>query len=80
MDPRRVLGRNIARLRLEQGLSQTALAAKLGPSKLGVTQGYISELESGSKNPTLLTMAAIADALQTGLTDLLEAAPPPPAA
>lgn len=67
-----MLGRNVARIRAGQGLSQTALAGKLGPKNLGVTQGYISELESGSKNPTLLTMVALAEALGVSLLDLLD--------
>lgn len=71
MDARVVFGGNVARLRSERGLSQTALANRLGPYKLGVTQGYISELEAGRKNPTLTTMAAIAEALDVALTGLL---------
>lgn len=47
------------------------LSARLGPYKLGVTQGYISELESGQKNPTLLTLTAIAEELEVKIVDLV---------
>ena len=71
MDARGRLGKNVARLRAERGLSQTGLSRRLGPYNLGVTQGYVSELEAGLKNPTLDTLAAIAEALGVTLADLV---------
>ena len=55
----------------ERGLSQTQLAAKLGASNLGITQGYLSELEAGTKNPTLETILVIARALGVSTAVLL---------
>lgn len=71
MDPRHLVGQNVARLRAERKMSQTQLAVRLGPRSLGVTQGYISELEAGQKNPTLTTLAALAEALDVKLACLL---------
>ena len=71
MDPCRTVGENVVRLRERMGISQTKLAARLGPYKLGVTQGYISELEAGQKNPTLTTLAALAEALEVELAELV---------
>ena len=67
------MGKNIARLRAKAGCSQTQLAARIGPKKLGVTQSYISELEAGKKNPTLTTLAALAEALDATLEDVVAA-------
>ena len=72
-DPCATFGQAVARRRQKLGLSQTQLASRLGSDKLGVTQGYISELEAGRKNPTLTTMSAIAGALQVHLSKLVEA-------
>lgn len=52
--------------RLQIGLSQVALA-----EKLGVHQPYISDLESGRKSPLMETLADIADALDTTPAKLL---------
>lgn len=71
MDVCELVGKNVARLRASKQMSQTQLAARLGPYKLGVTQGYISELEAGKKNPTLTTLAAIADALEVSLAEVV---------
>jgi ribosome-binding protein aMBF1 (putative translation factor) len=51
MDARETFEKNLARLRAAKGISQTQLASRLGPYKLGVTQGYVSELESGKRTP-----------------------------
>ena len=37
-----------------------------------ISQGHISELESGNKSPTLKTLENLADALKTYPYDLLE--------
>jgi ribosome-binding protein aMBF1 (putative translation factor) len=54
------LAQLLSRLRTEQGLSQTALA-----SKLGVPQSFVSRLENpaSEKQPTLSTLAKVAAAL-----------------
>ena len=48
------------------GMSQTELAARAS-----LHRTYISELESGKKNPSLLTLINLADALQMETWQLL---------
>ena len=55
---RRVLARNVRRLREAKGLSQGALAADAG-----IYQELISRIENGAANPELDTLDRIADAL-----------------
>jgi transcriptional regulator with XRE-family HTH domain len=57
MDVRKIVGLNIRRVRISAGLSQEELAGRMG-----VEQFYISGLEAGGRNPTLVTLwkAAIA--------------------
>ncbi|WP_354046886.1 helix-turn-helix transcriptional regulator [Bradyrhizobium sp. LB12.1] len=57
MDVRKIVGLNIRKARLETGISQEELAGRMG-----VEQYYISGLEAGRRNATLVTLwkAAIA--------------------
>ena len=55
---RRVLARNMRRLREAKGLSQGALAADAG-----IYQELISRIENGAANPELDTLGKIAAAL-----------------
>ena len=57
-DVRRMVGRNVQRLRVEAGLSQSALA-----ERMGVDRAYVSGLELGRRNPTIVTLWHIAEAL-----------------
>lgn len=57
-DVRRAVGQNIKRLRLAAGLSQAQLA-----EQMGVDRGYISGLEQGVRNPTIVTLWHVAQAL-----------------
>ena len=57
-DVRRMVGRNVQRLRIEAGLSQAALA-----ERMGVDRAYVSGLELGQRNPTILSLWHIAEAL-----------------
>jgi transcriptional regulator with XRE-family HTH domain len=61
----------IRQLRKEQGLSQAKLAvmADMDPATL-------NRLERGSGNPNLKTLQRVADALDVGITELLEHASP----
>jgi transcriptional regulator with XRE-family HTH domain len=68
MDIRRVVGYNVRRCREAAGLSQEELAARMG-----VEQGYISRLESGDRNPTIVTISQAADALGVRPSVLFEA-------
>lgn len=58
MDMRRLVGENVKRLRLEQGLTQEQFA-----EKSGFSQQYLSDLERGRRNPTVVTLWELAQAL-----------------
>ena len=58
MDMRKLVGRNVARIRREQGLTQEQLS-----ERAGFSQQYISGLESGQRNPTIVTVYEMAQAL-----------------
>lgn len=66
MDMRRLVGRNLARLRQEKGLTQEQLA-----ERSGFSQQYLSGLERGRRNPTVVTLYEIARALGAGPADLI---------
>jgi transcriptional regulator with XRE-family HTH domain len=57
-DVRRLVGGNVQRLRLAAGLTQAALA-----ERLGMDRAYISGLELGQRNPTVVTLWHVAQAL-----------------
>lgn len=71
MDHAQVVGRNVQRLRLANGLSLAELAAAGGVSKT-----TLHGIEQGDGNPTLSTLWALATALGTPLGSLID----PPAA
>lgn len=66
MDMRKLVGRNFARLRRESGLTQEDVEARSGFS-----QQYISDLERGKRNPTIITLYELAQALGVSHVDLL---------
>ena len=66
MDMRKLVGRNAARLRDAAGLTQEALA-----ERSGLTQQYISDLERGKCNPTVVTLYEIAQALGVSHEELV---------
>ena len=71
MDMRRLVGQNVRRIRLEKKLTQEQFS-----DMSGFSQQYLSGLESGRRNPTVVTVYEIAKALGVSHLDLLE---PPPA-
>lgn len=60
-------GENLKKIRLEKKMSQGDICRTLG-----VDRGYISNLETGKRNPTLLTIKRIADALGVPVDRLLK--------
>lgn len=66
MDMRKLVGRNCARIRGEKGLTQEELA-----ERSGFSQQYISDLERGKRNPTIVTIYEIAQALEVSHLDLV---------
>ena len=65
-DWRSIVGSNVKRLRKAKGLTQEQLAFE---AQLDLT--YIGGIERGRRNPSLLAMAKIADALSADLAELL---------
>lgn len=69
MDIRSLVGVNFARIRREKGLTQEEVEARSGFS-----QQYLSGLEQGRRNPTVITLYEISLALETTILDLLKGA------
>lgn len=63
------IGRNIKKIREEQGLSQVDLIGKM-EGLFDPTN--ISRIESGRNNPTIYTLQRIADALEVSLVELVK--------
>jgi len=66
MDVVRLLGENVRRLRLEKRLSQEELA--FGAD---MKRSYVSDLERGTRNPSVRALGRLADALNVNPSDLL---------
>lgn len=67
MDVRRRVGRNLAEFRKEAGLSQEGLA-----DECGLHRTYVSGVERGIRNPTVVVLEKIAQALKIPAARLLE--------
>ena len=68
MDIRRQVGRNVRQIRKERGWSQEDLAFESG-----LDRTYISGVERGVRNPTVLVLEELAQALKVPAARLLEA-------
>ncbi len=66
MDMRRLVGLNFARLRHDKGLTQEQFA-----EISGFTQQYVSDLERGRRNPTVVTLFHLAGPLGAEPSDLV---------
>ena len=66
MDMRKLVGRNFSRLRRDKGLTQEQIEAISGFS-----QQYLSSLENGRRNPTVITLYELAQALGVSHMDLV---------
>ncbi|MBA4758305.1 helix-turn-helix transcriptional regulator [Sphingosinicella sp.] len=66
MDMRRLVGENFARIRREKGLTQEDVEALSGFS-----QQYLSSLENGRRNPTIITLYELARALGVSHVELV---------
>ena len=67
MDMRKVVGLNVLRLRRERGISQEELSFRSGFGR-----AYLSGLETGKRNPTVVSLWEIAQALDAKPVDLLQ--------
>jgi len=65
MDVRVILGANVKRLRLEKKLSQEALAVKIGADR-----AYVSSIERGLQNMTIVRVSELAIALDVAFVEL----------
>lgn len=66
MDMRALVGRNVRRFRLKKGWTQEEFA-----EESGFSQQYISGLEQGRRNPTVVTLYELAQALEVSHLDLM---------
>ena len=69
-DVRRMVGRNVKRLRIAAGLSQAKLA-----ERMGVDRAYVSGLELGQRNPTVVTLWHVAQALSAKVRSFFDERP-----
>ena len=70
MDIRALVGRNFARIRREVGLTQEEVE-----ERSGFSQQYISGLERGLRNPTIVSLMELSQALGVDYLDLLKPDP-----
>ena len=64
MDIRVVVGLNVQRLRRERDISQEELSLRSD-----CTRGYLSGIETGRRNPTVLFLASLAKALESDVSE-----------
>lgn len=62
-----LVGRNVRSLRQAKGMTQEEFA-----EKSGFSQQYISDLERGRRNPTIVSLYELAQALGSTPVDLLQ--------
>lgn len=67
MDMRKLVGRNFRRLRLAKGLTQELVA-----ERSGISQQYLSGLEQGTRNPSIVILYEIAQALGVSHVELVK--------
>lgn len=61
------LGHNLKRIRIQKSISQGDIARALK-----VARSFVSDLENGKRNPTLLTIAKLAKAIDVPTDQLLK--------
>jgi transcriptional regulator with XRE-family HTH domain len=67
MDMRQLVGRNFARIRRAKGLTQEEVEARSG-----ISQQYLSGLERGHRNPTVIMLYEIAQVLGVSVAELVQ--------
>jgi transcriptional regulator with XRE-family HTH domain len=67
VDVRARLGRNLRRLREKKGWSQETFA-----EEAGIHRTYVSDIERGNRNPTILIVEKLAAPLGVSASALLE--------
>ena len=66
MDMRKLVGRNVRRLRIAARMTQEQYA-----ERSGFSQQYISDLERGRRNPTVVSLFELAQALGAEPAELI---------
>jgi transcriptional regulator with XRE-family HTH domain len=64
-----VLGMQVRRLRIEANLTQQVLA-----EQSGIFRTYLSRIEGGTANPTVVVLAALATSLNVEIVELFKGA------
>ena len=67
MDMRKLVGRNFSRLRRDKGLTQEQVE-----ERSGFSQQYLSDLERGLRNPTIVTLYELSQALGVNQVELVK--------
>jgi transcriptional regulator with XRE-family HTH domain len=67
VDIRARLGRNVRQLRQAKGLSQEEFA-----DEAGIHRTYVSDIERGARNPTILIVDKLAQSLGVAASRLLD--------
>lgn len=67
MNIQELVGYNLRRIRSDKGVTQEGLSAKAS-----ISQQYISELESGKRNPSITLLAQLAQALGVSHVELVK--------
>lgn len=67
MDIRKLVGANVRRYRLSANLSQEAVAVRMDADR-----AFVSQIERGGQNATLLTIHHLAEALGVRPVDLFD--------
>jgi transcriptional regulator with XRE-family HTH domain len=62
-----LLGRNVRQMRLDRGMSQEDLALEAG-----MKRSYLSDLERGTRNPSVRALGRLATALKVQPHELLQ--------
>jgi transcriptional regulator with XRE-family HTH domain len=61
------LGKNLKKIRTRRNITQVKIA-----NILGVDRSFVSNIENGKNNPTLLTIANLAKALKVPVDELFK--------
>ncbi len=68
LDLLKILGKRIKKLRLEKGLAQVDLVAKMQGN---IDTTNISRIEAGRTNPTFYSLYRLSEALEVSMSELL---------
>ncbi len=72
MDIRATVGLNVLKIRRERSLSQEELSFRSG-----LTRAYLSGLEAGRRNPTIVSLHKLAEALGVDIESLVRSTKKP---